>query len=209
MELRQYLVVLQRGFGIILSITAIFTIIVTAIIYFSPSKYDATTSITVDRPISIDQKNVNYYLYDNYYSQQSSGLLADTIINWTSSPSIVKAIYARAGVVLPEVRKVASLGKIFTVRKLPPATVSVTIRSDNESDGQVLLKATIAELKERSLDLSQVKGGDQIELHDSGVASAVVKPYWGLNLLISILTGLILGLFSVFIRENLRPSKRE
>ena len=208
MDLRQYLFVLQRGSGIIIGITVVFTLVVSAFIYFGAPKFEAVTSVTVDRQNSVAQKDANYYLYDNYYSQQSSGLLADTIINWMASPSVVKSIYARAGVSLPPVRKISALGKIFTVRKLPPATVNISVSNDNETRSQLLVQSAVAELKARSLELNQDGNSNRIELRATNVVSAVVKPFWALNLSINIMTGLLLGLFVVFIRDILHQPKR-
>lgn len=208
MDLRQYLFVLQRGIGIIIGIALVFTLVVSVFIYFGAPKFDAVTSITVDRQNSIAQKDVNYYLYDNYYAQQSSGLLADTIINWMASPSVVKSIYTRAGVDLPQVRKITTLGKIFTVRKLPPSTVNISVSSDNEARSQLLVQSAITELKAKSLELNQAGNNNRIELHATNVASAVVKPFWVLILSITIMTGLLLGLFVVLIRDILYQPKR-
>lgn len=208
MDLRQYLFVLQRGLGIIIGITLTFTLVVSAFIYFGAQEFDAVTSVTVDRQNSIAQKDANYYLYDNYYGQQSSGLLADTIINWMASPSVVKSIYTRAGVSLPEVRKISKLGKIFIVRKMPPATVNISVSSDNETRSQLLIQSAVTELKARSLELNKEGNSNRIELHATNVVSAVVKPFWALNLSITILTGLLLGLFVVLIRDILYQPKR-
>lgn len=205
MELRDYLHTIQRGLGLIVASTLLLVVVVSVVIYTSTTKFDSNVTLTIDRPNVIDQKSVGYYLYDDYYAIQSSGFLADTVINLLQSPSVVQAIYGRAAVPLPTVRNVSALSKIFTARKFPPATVSITIRTDNEAHNRQLLEAATAELQERAHDLSQNQA-TAISLHATTTASVVVKPFWSLDIVISTLIGLLLGTFIVFIREYIRPS---
>jgi len=198
---------MQKSWMFVAGATLVFVVIVVGVIAASKPKFDTNVTLTIDRPNPINQQDVNYYLYDNYYTQQSSGLFADTIINWMQSPGVVQAIYTRAALPVPPVRNVTLLGKIFTVRKYPPATVSITYRSTDNQQGRALMEAATKELQEQANAFSQKNHNDQLVLHATAPVSAEVKPFWVLDVLIAVVIGLLFSTFAIFLREYLRPHR--
>lgn len=90
-----------------------------------PQTYDAGSTITANRNTGIKQENVNYYLYDNYYTIQSGSFLADNVVSWLASPPIVATIYSNAGLDLPN-DSIKALAKVFAAKKLSANSNVVT-----------------------------------------------------------------------------------
>ena len=207
MELRDYYNILKRsktfialGTLVIVALSIVFTIL-------SKDSYDTTMAITVDKTDAVDQKQANYYLYDNYYSIQASGLFADTTAGLLQSPSIVQAIYDRAHISLPQVRNITQLTKIFTVRKTPPATLAVTIRSTNPDQSKSLLLAASSELQDRAQGLNQ-STSREFNVIATAPVSVKVAPFWALNIALAVLIGLFITKIIVLIQWYLTPSSK-
>lgn len=204
MELSDYVKLLRRSSVFIITITVLFVVATVLFLLTAKPTYDANMSITTDHPTSVLQKEADYYLYDAFYRQQSSGLFADTLTNWLQTPSIVEAIYIRAGVSLPPVSNVNRLGKLFVIRKLPPASVSITIRTADQSQGVNLLNAAISELQARTDDTRLQGSEDTYTLHTTTPISTQNHPSFILCIIIAGSLGIILTTFIVFIREYIR-----
>lgn len=194
MELRDYITVFNRskvfiilGTLIVVGVTALFTAL-------NRTSYETTTTITVERSSSDLQSGAPYYTYDGYYNIQSSGFFADTIVNLMQSPSVVQSIFSRAHVDLPSVRTVSMLGKIFTVRKSPPATVSISYKSGDQDQAKTLLSAATIEMQQQAKELTSENGATFNIYATSPVSSAII-PFWALNMSLAVIVGIVLTTF--------------
>ncbi len=206
MELRDYLTVFSRGKWFI-SLSTLGIVLLTVVLTSTAKvKYDTNMVLTVDRLETLNQKTVPYYLYDDYYAIQASGLFADTVANLIQSPGIVKSAYDRAHVELPAVRNVAQIGKLFTLRKLPPASLSITIRSGDNLQSKTLFASLNDELSSRVDEINQNHPTDRFVLRATEPVSTQVKPFWALNITLAALIGFILATFlallSVYIQDT-------
>ncbi len=208
MELHEYVRVLQKSWVTVVGVTVAFILVTVAVLYFSKPQYDTNVTLTLDRPNTVNQSTVNYYLYDSYYTIQSSGFYADTIINWLGSPGIVQAIYNRAAVPLPPVRVVTQLGKVFTARKFPPATVSITLQNSDNQQGKILLDAATKELQQKSDELTQKNINESIVIHSTDPVTTKVVPFWALDIVIAALIGLLLSTFMVFLQHYMQDEAK-
>src|SRR3990167_824099 len=137
MELREYFRIIGRYkiifWGVVILALA-GTILFTKL---QPKSYLASTTITVNKASSLKQSQVNYYLFDNYYNVQSSGLFSQIITSWFSSPALVKEIYSKADISLPPVSQ-KKLAKIFKAVRQEPATINISVTNSNKEEAEKL-----------------------------------------------------------------------
>ncbi len=207
MELRDYLKVFNKGKLVIIFGTILFVVIAVILTLTGKPMYETDTIVTVDRTNVIDQSKANYYLYDEYYSIQSNGLFSNTVANLLQSPSVVEDIYTKAHVDLPAVRSTSQLTKLFTVKLLPPASFNVSDRSTDPDQSKSLLNSTIQELQDRTNDLNVVRNGSKFILTATTPVSVPIKPFWALNIALSILIGLFVTSFILLFRNYVSQDK--
>ncbi len=208
MELRDYVTLFNKSRQFIILGTLLVVAVTVLYTYFAKTTYDTSVTITVDRSNLTDQKDAPYYLYDDYYALQSSGLFADTVINWMQSPGIVQDVYRRANVGVPSVRTVAQLGKLFTVKKAPPSTVTIIKRTFDPNEGQILLNAANAQLQDLASEANKARATDKFVLRSTAPVSAEVKPFWVLDIALSLIIGLLATTFVVLFRAYLKDNPR-
>jgi len=206
MELRDYLKIIGRSWGIIAGITIVVMILVGIWSVAQPLKYDASIAVAVNKPNVVPQRGASYFQYDKYYSIQASSLYADTLTAWLSSPSTAKAVFEKAGLPVPNVN-LRKLGRIFKPRRLPPVSLIVTYTDVDKDKAEKLVNASVAVLQDRADQQRKNDDPDQYFtlLTDSTVV-AENKQDLALNLVIALVGGLILGLIAAFLREYLRKA---
>ncbi|MCL5407630.1 MAG: hypothetical protein M1429_04000 [Patescibacteria group bacterium] len=192
MELREYFKIIGK-YGKLFWGIVIVTIIATFVFTkMQPKSYLAATTLTVNKTSAIKQSQVNYYLFDNYYNVQSSGLFSQIVVSWLSSPAVVKDIYAKANLPLPDVSQ-GKLSKTFKAIREEPATVNVSINDSNADEAEKLVNAAAAVVQEKANELGK---SDTENIYDIVKFASVVTettPNLWFNLLIGAIAGVILG----------------
>lgn len=206
MELGHYLMVLRRSSLFITFVTLVFIVLAAAFALTAKPTYDSSLSITVSRTEAVAQKDASYYLYDGYYNAQASGLYADTLANWLQTPNIVEAIYTRAGQTLPKSKSISALAKLFSVRKMPPSTLSITVTNLDQNAGSSLLEAAVKELKSRNREVALNNKDGQYALDATSSTTVKTTPSLSLAIGLALILGLITSTFVVFVRQLLRQS---
>jgi len=192
MELREYFKIIGK-YGKLFWAVVIITIVATFLFTkMQPKSFLAATTLTVNKTSAIKQSQINYYIFDNYYNVQSSGLFSQIVVSWLSSPAVVNDIYTKAGLPLPNVSQ-AKLAKIFKAIREEPATVNVSINDSNRDEAEKLVNAAAAVVQEKTNELGQ---SDSENVYDivkfTPVVTETTQNLW-LNLLIGAVAGLILG----------------
>lgn len=192
MELKEYFKIIGRYgkvfWGLII-ITGLATFLFTK---FQPKSYLASTTLTVNKSSSLRQSEVNYYLFDNYYNVQSSGLFSQIVVSWFGSPAVVKEIYDKAGVAIPNVSQ-KKLVKTFKAIREEPATINVSLSGTDKAETEKLINASAALMQEKTNELGRA---DKENVYDIVKFSPIVTdttPNLWLNTLIGLLAGAILG----------------
>src|SRR3989304_7622343 len=103
MELREYLRIIGKYQKVFWATVIIVIMAAFLMTKYQPQSFLASTTLTVNKSSSLKQSQVDYYLFDNYYNVQSSGLFSQIVTSWFESPALVKEIYAKAGLDLPSV----------------------------------------------------------------------------------------------------------
>jgi hypothetical protein len=94
------------------------------------------------------------YSYDGYYSLRASELVADTMISWLSTPSVIKDIYAGAGISIGDDHAFAEAGRAFRAKKLSSQNVLVSFSASNAGTAAKLAQQTAKILSERAARLA-------------------------------------------------------
>ncbi len=204
MELKDYLKIIGRSWVTILGLAAAVAILTLAWSLLTPIKYESSAAVVVNKPNPVPQRGANYYQYDKFYSIQASSLQADTLTAWLSSAGTAKEIYEQAGLPVPEVN-LKKLSKIFKPRRLPPATLNVTVADRDKARAEKLVTAAVDILEKRTEDQRKADDPDHyFNLLTSRVVTAPAKPDLMLNIVLGLIGGLILGLMTAFLKEYLR-----
>lgn len=205
MEIKEYIQIFKNAKLLIIGGTLIIMLVSALLIGMSKPQYDTSVTITVDKTRN-ETSNNNFYQYDGYYTQQSSGFFADTVMNWLQSPSVVTDIYKQANLDLPTVRNLSQLSKVFIVKKYPPATLGIKITSTNSSESQKLLNASTVVLKKLTDQINSTNSSDTFVLRSSNPVSSKILPFWALDITIAAILGLVLTTFITLFRYYLKKS---
>lgn len=112
----------------------------TILVSLKKTSYEAVTTWTISKTQSLNQDNVGYYLYDQYYIALASEQYSDTVLSWAASPGIVESVYQKAGVHLPAT-KPTKVGKLIKVTKRPPANLAMRFQASSADEAQRLAAA--------------------------------------------------------------------
>lgn len=192
MELREYFKIIGRHktlfWGMVIAVILagfIFTKI-------QPKSYLASTTLTVNKASVIRQSQVDYYLFDNYYNVQSSGLFSQIVASWFESPAVVNEIYLKAELPLPDISQ-KKLSKTFKAVREEPATINVSIVGSNQKEMEKLINAAATVMQDKTNELGMA---DQENIYDIVKFQSIITettPNLWLNTLIGLIAGIILG----------------
>lgn len=154
MELRDLIAVIRKQLLMILLIPVIAVLVVIRLVSSQPVGFESATTFTINRTTSLNQSEVPFYLYDNYYAIQSSGFVADTVLAWFNSPAIIRDIYARANLAVHDDATPRSLISTFRARKIIPSNIELTTVQSDQQRGEQLIVAATQEIQERLTALS-------------------------------------------------------
>ena len=205
MELRDYFKIIGKYkivFWTIVILCGISALIWTKV---QPQSYLASTTFTVNKASSLQQKDVNYYLYDNYYNIQSAGLFSQIVTTWFSSPALVSEIYAKAGLDSAGITQ-KNLSRAFKTVRTEPATIDVSISGTNKDDLSKLMTAAGDVLQEQS-DALNKSGHDVYEIVKFTPIVSAEKPNLVLNTLIGLFAGLLLSVILILGVEYFKEEK--
>jgi hypothetical protein len=90
------------------------------------------------------------YSYDGYYALRASELVADTLMSWLGTPSIVKEVYSNAGIRMTDAEIKAIAGRVFRGKKFSSQNVVVTYSTSNSVVAAKLYESLSRLLSERA-----------------------------------------------------------
>jgi capsular polysaccharide biosynthesis protein len=95
MEFREILKIIieRKVLFVIVLLSTVFLVI--GWLLFQPKKYQASLSVDITRE-KVDE--TADYQYDQYYRLLADEKFADTVVQWTSDPQLVKEIFDKAGI---------------------------------------------------------------------------------------------------------------
>ncbi|AKM82658.1 TPA: hypothetical protein DD449_01030 [Candidatus Berkelbacteria bacterium] len=191
MELKEYFKIIGKHLWVFVTIILLTTVFAFGFTKAKPTTYTSSTTFTVNKASALKQSQANYYLYDNYYNVQSSGLYAQVVASWFSSPAVVTDIYQKAGIAVPNVSQ-NTLGKTFKATYDQPSVINVSISGSDQTELQKLMNAAYDVLQAKTDELGQ----NDVSFYELAKFEPVVtkdNPSLILNTVIGLIAGIILG----------------
>lgn len=145
------------------------------------------------------------YSYDGYYAQRASELVADTMISWLSTPSVIKDIYADAGLDAADVRAFTDAGRAFRAKKFSSQNVVVTFTADDSTAAQKLADASARILSGRAAEL--VLSSKRDSLFHVTASAPVIAPA-GIPPKTAALAGIFIGAFLGFLAAYVAGARK-
>ena len=198
MELKEYLKIIKKDLKLIIIISIITAVSAFLFSAMEPAAYETSISLAINKNKT---QNTDDFKYDGYYALQTSEMLADTIVEWTKSPTIVDSVYQKAGV-NQNFKNIKSYTKKFTAKKMSSQHVEVKFKSDTKENAEKISSAIVEIISDKTKTLEE-NSGEEIAFSVSSENPVIVenKPDAFLNLFIGLISGLFLGIFVVFGRR--------
>lgn len=208
MQLKEYIQIFFKRIWIFILVVIILTLGTYIFTVNQPNKY--TGSLTIYSVINSDPKNTkeqDFYEFDNYYSFQAGGYLADTIISWLKDPVNVSWIYEDAGKDVPA-ETLKNYSKLIKGTKTEPATVQVTISSEDSDYVDKLIVSTEKFIINKSNEWKEkgILANNQLDMSEAFVMQE--KPPVLVNTLVAFVLSIILGLAFVYFTEYMYKEKK-
>lgn len=192
MELREYFKIIGKYKLVFWGIVIVATVGTFFATRLQPRTFLGSTTLTVNKFSATKQSDVNYYLYDNYYNVQSSSLFAQIVTSWFGSAAVVKEIYTKADISLPNVSQ-NTLAKTFKAIRVEPATINVSLTDSDKDKIEKLINAAATVMQDKTNELGR---SDRENVYDivkfAPIVSETTPNLW-LNTLIGLVAGLFLG----------------
>jgi|GEM_PF-571712 len=209
MELKDYLALIKPYWWILVVLPLLFAVVGYVGTVRRPATFEASTTLTVEKPQAVPQATAPFYQYDEYYSQVAASLFADTVANWLRSPGPVVEIYQKAGLTPPQ-GPAAVVGRTFRVSKGEDTTViTLTVQHTDRGNAVLIvetaksvLNSKVDELKSRNNDPSYF----QLAATPAEVFEAKTNPI--LVGLMGVVSGFVVSLVLVLLWASLRPTRR-
>lgn len=146
------------------------------------------------------------YSYDGYYSLRASELVADTMISWLSTPSVIKDIYAGAGIAIGDERAFAEAGRTFRAKKLSSQNVVVSFNASSVETAAKLASQSAKILSERAARLAMSPKNQslfRVTASEPVIAKSSLSPA------ASAAAGLLIGAFFGFAASYYARAKKD
>lgn len=171
--------------------------------------YQASASIAAITLTPVRQQDVDYFLYENFYSVQAGSFLAESVSSWLTSPSVVAEIYAKSQYQLPSV-DARKLGKTFSAVKqtINTSVVDYSTKDTDREKAQKLVAAAgeVITQNVKSLGMNEASGIKYETVASQPVVVETPKKTL-FNTILAALAGLIFGIASVFFQHALKAGK--
>lgn len=134
-----------------------------------PSRVKVSMSFTIAQQA---RQETSDYSYDGYYALRASELVADTMISWLTTPSVVKEIYGLAKIPMTDAEIDALAGRMFRGKKFSSQNVVVSFAVADRDTAEKLYQALALSLSGRARSL--VLSPDQETLFLVAVSEPVI-----------------------------------
>lgn len=193
MELREYFRIIGKYKFIFWAVVIIATLGTLIYSKMQPQTFLASTTLTVNKGSALKQSDVNYYLYDNYYNVQSSALFAQIVTSWFGSAAVVKDIYAKAGLDLPNVSQ-RTLSKTFKAVRIEPATIYVNLTISDKDKATKLVTASAQVMQDKTNELGRSDKENVYDIVNFTPLVSETTPNLWLNTVIGLVSGILFGI---------------
>lgn len=191
MELKEYLNIIKKHFGILILITVLILVGVASFFLLKPQEYQASLTLNISREGARETQD---YQFDDFYRLQADEKFADTLVEWLKNPRVVSDIYQKAGIDT-QTFSLKSLSRSFSPAKYSSQTVVVNFSSATHEQAQKLSDSIILIIQENTEKLNE-KQQEKTWFQVIAFEPLVKKEVF--NWLVIILAGILLGIFFAF-----------
>ena len=201
MELKEYLKIIKKNSKLILIIGIVTAVSAFVFSILQPVKYETSLSLEI---VKNKTQTTDDFKYDGYYALQTGEMIADSIEQWLKSPEVVNAIYQKAEI-SQDFKNIKSYTKKFTAQKMSPQYVEINFKSGTIEEAKKISAATV-EIMNAKIEKIEKVSEQEISFSISSGDPIIVenKPDAILNLIVGLISGLVLGIFIVFLRRYFR-----
>lgn len=212
MELKEFLFVLRKNWMLITLITAVCVVVAAIITRLIPSKYVASIDVYVTRKAT--QESDQYYTYDGYYSTRSSVQYTDTVSGLFQSLQIVRDAalevqednsYVKA-VDEPEnlssdVDYLRKISKRITVEDVAPQVINVSFKHGDIEKSKLWVSSLGEVVQNKVVVLNKESDGNfRVDVSPEPLVEEV-NPSLIINIVVSLMSGLLIGVLWSFGKE--------
>lgn len=209
MDIYDFIRIFTKRWATIVIIVLIFWGLSVGFLLWQGQGYEAGLTFTVNPAETIDQKDVDYYLYDNYFALQAAGALADTIASSLASPATVAEIYQKAGLKLPQ-KSLRKLSKTFEAKKNTALVnvISATTKGPNKEEVEKLVIAAREIISNKTETQNTVSSeSNKFIVNATDPVVLKIKPNYLIYSIVGIIIGLIFGILALSFQEGLKRKR--
>ncbi|MEA1937156.1 MAG: Wzz/FepE/Etk N-terminal domain-containing protein [Patescibacteria group bacterium] len=198
MELREYLKIIKRKTKLILTVAMITGLSAFLFSVVQPIKYEISLSLFVNKDKT---QETDDFKYDGYYALQAGEIITGSIAEWLKSPELVDAIYQEAGAER-NFKDLKSYTKKFTVKKMSAQYVEVKFKTNSKEDAEKISVAVVKIVGSKVKTLGE-NSEQEISFLIENEKPIIIesKPDAFFNLIVGLVSGFVLGIFAVFVKE--------
>lgn len=218
MELKDFLEVLKKNWGLITVITCICVIATAVITTMIPPKYNSSIDVYVSR--KSEKETDQYYSYDGYYSTQSSVQYANTVSGLFQSLQIVRDaavevqksnLYEKLenepNVLSEDVDFLRGVSKKITVEDIAPQVITVSFKHEDMVKSELWVTSLGKVVQDKVTELNLDSDGKfQVDISANPLVEEVT-PSLVINIVVSLMAGLLIGTLWAFARVYFKNEK--
>jgi len=192
--------IIWEGRKIILIVALISLVLGLAFEKSRTSAWKATIPIVISTSGEKDTADFNY---DHFYSLEASDTLTDSLEEWLKSPSVRQNVQNNAKSVFRSDDWKIWEHNNWKVSKKAPQVIEVSFYSISENGAKETEKNLVIKINEYLNSFNQ-SGKPYFNLTNSTSEVEFVAPNWTLVIILSLIWGIIIGVFIVLEKENLK-----
>ena len=198
MELKEYIKIIKNNLKLIFVIALITSFSAFLFSSLQPIKYETSLSLLLNKDRS---QLTDDFKYDGYYALEASGILADSIVQWTKSPELVSSVYQKAQID-GKFKNLKSYTKKIIAKKMSPQYIEVKFETNNIDQANKISIAIIDEINGKIQKMKNDSEGE-IAFLISNENPITIKKEQNifLNSIVGLISGIMLGIFLVFFRR--------
>jgi uncharacterized protein involved in exopolysaccharide biosynthesis len=197
MELKKLVKILLKEKPLFIGVWLAVVVLATVWFLSQPPKYEAFLSVEISRDSLEDTKD---YQYNQYYRLLADEKFADTVMQWTKDPEVVKTVFQEAQVPL-KIDNLRQASKILNGERMTANYVQIKFSASSEERAEKIVEAIKEAFTSKTESLnqsSQDKNWFKLIFSDSLVI--LEKTSFAIIFIASLFLGFILAMFVVLLR---------
>ncbi|MDD3607744.1 MAG: Wzz/FepE/Etk N-terminal domain-containing protein [Candidatus Moranbacteria bacterium] len=193
MEFKEILKIIIERKVLFIIILLLTVFLVIGWLLFQPKKYQASLSVDITRE---KVNETTDYQYDQYYRLLADEKFADTVVQWTSDPQLVKEIFDEAGI-KKDAKKLSQFSQLIKGEKLSANFIRIRFDVGEKEEAEKLANSIEKIFTEKTVRLNEsAKDTNWFKLSFSPAIIVKYHPGFIGFFLAGIAGGILLGIFA-------------